>query len=515
MSKVLTVYLRPTIEADTPNATQLRLYDCGNSGERYEQALSLLDKDENAIREFIESIENEYEHDEGDVDFEFFQLGPGSVPRGYKIDLCVRDEEKDKVVHSSTISFNQDFPAIFDHIEDVHFSEGVTFLKDKILEIISHEKSEKNPLKMTNSISKCATVFPLSEYFAINPDVTSENLFLGFVRHIDLDEVCFDIQLADNEKFDKKKLFIFEYRWWIPNIHPRHSYMTYNSTLLFLYDNTFYYGLLYGLPNGNESYGILKFKEDQKNHTFDCFSAGFGRPLAEGKKDFIIDNTEIAEKAYKGNLTLTTFTIPNGVKLIGTSAFEGCENLVTVDLQNSVNKIGFTAFKDCKNLSSILIPDSVTEISWSAFERCESLQSIIIPDSVLTIGSCAFEGCISLKSVVFPPTLKVIESNLCKGCTTLDSVIIPPQVTNIEHDAFTNCTSLSTVTIQGPVQKIEEHAFSGCKSLKTIVLPAGIKKINKTAFEGCISIERIKVPVKKVDYYKKRLPEQLHCFIVE
>ena len=57
-------------------------------------------------------------------------------------------------------------------------------------------------------------------------------------------------------------------------------------------------------------------------------------------------------------------------------------------------------------------------------------------------------------------------------------------------------------------------AFHGCTNLKTITLPVGVKKIYDN-FRGCESIEAIYVPAKKADYYKKRLPEELHQFIVE
>ena len=65
----------------------------------------------------------------------------------------------------------------------------------------------------------------------------------------------------------------------------------------------------------------------------------------------------------------------------------------------------------------------------------------------------------------------------------------------------------------GPVAKIEDNAF--CTALKTIELPVGIKKIGKDAFKGCTALKTINVPAKKADYYKKRLPEELHHLIVE
>ena len=51
--------------------------------------------------------------------------------------------------------------------------------------------------------------------------------------------------------------------------------------------------------------------------------------------------------------------------------------------------------------------------------------------------------------------------------------------------------------------------------MKEMTLPVGVKKIYKGAFDNCKALERIYVPAKKTDYYKSRLPEELHSLIVE
>ena len=58
-------------------------------------------------------------------------------------------------------------------------------------------------------------------------------------------------------------------------------------------------------------------------------------------------------------------------------------------------------------------------------------------------------------------------------------------------------------------------AFGGCTSLTTVTLPVGVKKISYNAFRKCSALSTIYVPAKKTDYYKKRLPEELHDTIVE
>ena len=52
------------------------------------------------------------------------------------------------------------------------------------------------------------------------------------------------------------------------------------------------------------------------------------------------------------------------------------------------------------------------------------------------------------------------------------------------------------------------------RALTTVTLPKAVKKM-PDAFLDCTGIATINVPAKRIDYYKKRLPEELHQFIVE
>ena len=95
-----------------------------------------------------------------------------------------------------------------------------------------------------------------------------------------------------------------------------------------------------------------------------------------------------------------TYTIPQGIEIIGNSAFSGCAFLTNVFISNSVTSIENYAFEDCASLTSITIPNSVTSIGDSAFSRCSSLTNISIPDSVTSIGTNAFANCLNLTLTV-------------------------------------------------------------------------------------------------------------------
>ena len=96
----------------------------------------------------------------------------------------------------------------------------------------------------------------------------------------------------------------------------------------------------------------------------------------------------------------------------------------------------------------------------------------------------------------------------------MTSVVIPNSVTSIGEHAFCYCEGLTSVVIPNSVTSIGEEAFYGT-NLASVTIPEGVTSIGKDAFGGCSALTTINIPAKKTDYYKKRLPEELHQFIVE
>ena len=88
-------------------------------------------------------------------------------------------------------------------------------------------------------------------------------------------------------------------------------------------------------------------------------------------------------------------------------------------------------------------------------------------------------------------------------------------MTEIGYSTFYGCSSLQSIVIPKGVKKIEGYAFSGCTALTTVTLPVGANKFDYTSFDECKALTTIYVPAKKTDYYKQRLPEELHSLIVE
>ena len=143
--------------------------------------------------------------------------------------------------------------------------------------------------------------------------------------------------------------------------------------------------------------------------------------------------------------SLTSITIPEGVRSIGENTFSGCSSLTSITIPEGVTEIGNYAFRGCSSLTSITIPEGVTEIGWDAFKDCSSLTSITIPEGVKEIGESAFEGCSSLTSITIPEGVTEIGWATFRGCSSLTSITISKSVRSIGYGAFEDCSSLRRV----------------------------------------------------------------------
>jgi hypothetical protein len=198
----------------------------------------------------------------------------------------------------------------------------------------------------------------------------------------------------------------------------------------------------------------------------------------------------------------SSYTVPNGVTLIGDRAFQSALLLTGVTFPASgLLRIGEAAFQDCTALTGVNIPNGVTTIDRSAFHGCTFLTSVTIPNSVTSIGISAFDNCIRLTGVTLPPNITVISERLFNDCRALTGTInIPPGVTIIGNMAFANCTALSGVVIPAGVQTIDTEAFFGCTSLVTINIPQSVTTIGTRAFFACTKLTDINVNAANPNY---------------
>lgn len=96
------------------------------------------------------------------------------------------------------------------------------------------------------------------------------------------------------------------------------------------------------------------------------------------------------------NAEINNFTVPEGIKTIGSNAFAENQNIESITLSDSVLKIEPQAFYQAKKLKQLNINNNLTEIGEYAFYGCENLRQTTLFTTVEKIGNCAFENCVNL-----------------------------------------------------------------------------------------------------------------------
>ena len=111
--------------------------------------------------------------------------------------------------------------------------------------------------------------------------------------------------------------------------------------------------------------------------------------------------TSLPKNFYKGNTTLESLTITNGLlQSIGASAFEGCSNLKEVTFPENYVEIGENAFAST-GMTELTLPSG--EIADNAFSGL-NLTELVLGSEVAVIGENAFNGSNALKNVYSTPS---------------------------------------------------------------------------------------------------------------
>ena len=163
-------------------------------------------------------------------------------------------------------------------------------------------------------------------------------------------------------------------------------------------------------------------------------------------------------------------TMADTVTEIGAYAFGGVpnhhsayESKVTVTLSQSLEKIDYYAFA-FSDVSSITLPDSVKEIGTGAFRRCYELETLTIGENsqLETIGSQAFTEC-PLSSVQLPENLHCIKSEAFGYGNFPSEMTFSDQLQELGLRAFgTTSTGLNTVYFTGNAPVITDDRIAKC-----------------------------------------------------
>ena len=98
----------------------------------------------------------------------------------------------------------------------------------------------------------------------------------------------------------------------------------------------------------------------------------------------------------------TSFTIPEGVEIIGEMAFRGKKTLKNVIIANSVKEIEHDAFYDCDELDNIYVPAGVKIVRSYAFAECDKLKKVTFAGTPEKVGRHTFDDCDQLHDIIVP-----------------------------------------------------------------------------------------------------------------
>ena len=277
----------------------------------------------------------------------------------------------------------------------------------------------------------------------------------------------------------------------------------------------------------------------------DCLKAFNGKYTTPDGRALIIDET----LCYIAPSGLTDYTIPSGVKTLGSLSFAYCTELVTVKIPSSVTAICSEAFYACTSIEGVTLPESVVSLGALSFAECDHLSEVYVQQSTPpTGGDDMFDGNAADRKIYVPVQSYtayvskehwrdyadyIVGYDFDKGeiatpkpanneiwYTSSDGNIVTPHrsnvfgativsntyedgkgvitfdgaVTTIGYKAFYDCSSLTSVTIGDSVTTIEDWAFSDCDSLTSVTIPDSVTTIGEYAFDSCVSLTSVTIP---------------------
>ena len=258
-----------------------------------------------------------------------------------------------------------------------------------------------------------------------------------------------------------------------------------------------------------------KGKTDPSGNITNNYSNSYGWSIEDARK--FIENMDNIGKTGSA-----TFTI-NGVKYTITQNPDGTYSITFMQTNNggtltvpSYIKVGdkvypttviaANAFKGNTTIKTVVISDGITIIGDYAFYGCTALETVSMANTVLKVGKYAFAKCPKLKKVIASASCYEMGKGVFSDDGALTSIKLGNKLTKIPVQAFKNCKKLKSIKITKSVTEIGKQAFYGCKKLKTVTFKTTLlKKVGSKAFKKCKKGIKFKVPKKKKESYKKLL----------
>ena len=176
---------------------------------------------------------------------------------------------------------------------------------------------------------------------------------------------------------------------------------------------------------------------------------------------------------------------PNEVAVGESVSFAGTTANIPATVMNgattyTVTELADYGLQDKSSLTSVTLPETVKKIGSHAL-RGTGITSMLIPNSVDTIGGFAFYGCTALTSVELGNGVKFIDIYTFHGCSNLQTVKIGTGMIKMDY-VFADCPLLTDVTCLAVTPPQLNGTFGGTTPIATATLsvPSG----SVSAYQG-------------------------------
>lgn len=200
------------------------------------------------------------------------------------------------------------------------------------------------------------------------------------------------------------------------------------------------------------------------------------------------------------NCSITSITLPEGLKTVGDNCFAWCGSLRSVTLPSTLEKIDYGAFS-WDRISSLNLPNSLKTIGNLAFysepgaeDHYNPFTTLVIPNSVISIGDNCFSGCIDLQTVVLSNKISTLPAGCFKECEKLTSITFNRSITSFGDNCFSGCKLLNSIKDTsktdnvfdwGLVTYVGDGSFKNCTAMRGIYTINRAGTVGETATAGC------------------------------
>ena len=209
------------------------------------------------------------------------------------------------------------------------------------------------------------------------------------------------------------------------------------------------------------------------------------------------DVEEIEGGAFYNCKTVSSLSLPAGLKRIGDTAFHQCISLSgSLLLPSELEYIGGYSFYGCSSLSGdLILPDNLGYLGNHAFSQCNKLTGDLkIPESLKKIGNWAFEMCGFNGHLILHDDLE-LDDCAFSSCGFTGELVLPANLKNIPYKCFHDTRFTSIYGFPDGLLGIGERAFSGCSRLMGVLqLPESLVSLGPSAFSSCSQLEGIVIP---------------------